>query len=124
MTEMKKTRLSLFYLAGYLIPTGLGLFFAPQMMLKALFASGEYTNVFPQFAGSLMVALGIIVVAVIRYGNPVFYRTTLIVRVWIWLSVLALYLQSGERLLLVVLGVVGLGMILTGGLYLSERRKS
>ncbi|MEQ1945588.1 MAG: hypothetical protein ABL995_00260 [Bryobacteraceae bacterium] len=120
---MKKTRLSLFYLAGYLIPTGLSLFFAPQWTLKALFASGEYTDVFPQFAGSLMVALGIIVLAVIRYGNPVFYRTTLIVRVWIWLSVLGIYLRSGERLLVVVLGVVGFGMLLTGSLYLSERNR-
>jgi hypothetical protein len=119
---MRKTRLSLFYLAGYLLPTGLCLVFAPQWTLKLLFANHEYTDTFPQFCGSLLVALGILVLSVIRHGSPVFYKATLIVRTWIWLSILGIYFHTGESLLLVVLGVVGFGMLLTGTMYLSERK--
>ena len=35
--SMRRTRISLFYVIGYLIPGGLGLLVAPQLALKLLF---------------------------------------------------------------------------------------
>jgi len=43
---MIRTRLSLFYLAGYLIPAGLLLLFAPTFALRLLLSNGEYGDVF------------------------------------------------------------------------------
>jgi hypothetical protein len=121
--EMRRTRRSLFYLAGYLFPTGLSLLLAPQWFLKLLFANHEYSDAFPQFAGSLLIGLGIVVVSVIRNGNPFFYRMTLIVRIPLWLCTLGIYLHTGETFFLAVLGVLGLGILITGSMYLSERNK-
>ena len=117
---MKKTRLSLYYVAGYLFPTGLLLFLAPQLALKLLFANHEYPNAFVQFSGVMLIALGIVVAAVIRDGNPFLYRTTLLLRAQIILCTLFLYRTTGETLFLIVVGVVGLGMVITGSLYLRE----
>ena len=121
---MRRTRLSLFYLAGYLIPTGLGLMFAPSLMLQLLFSNRRYDDIFPRFAGVLMVALGMLVVQSIRTRAEALYPATLAVRVVIWLWVLNLYFASGDPLFLVILGVVGFGMLLTGTCYVLERHKS
>ena len=120
-SEMKRTRRSLYYLAGYLFPTGLSMLLAPQWFLKLLFANHEYSDGFPQFAGSLLIGLGIVVVTVIRYGNPIFYRMTLIVRITIWLCTVAIYLHTRETFFLGILAVLGLGILITGSMYLSER---
>ena len=118
---MNRTRLSLFYLAGYLIPTGLGLFFAPQFFMKLLLSNQQYSDAFPRMSGILLVGLGVVVVTVILYGNPIFYRMTLIVRIVLWSGILAIYLRSRDPFFIVVLCVLGFGILLTGSLYLSER---
>jgi uncharacterized protein YjeT (DUF2065 family) len=92
--EMKRTRGSLFYLAGYLFPTGLCLLLAPQWFMKLLFANHEYSDAFPQFSGTLLIGIGIVVVTVILYGNPLFYRMTLAVRISLWLGTLGIYLHT------------------------------
>ncbi len=121
---MHRTRLSLYYLAGYLLPTGLGLMLAPRFMLHALFSTGDYGEIFPSFAGVLMVALGIIVVWLIRTRSESLYPATLAVRAVIWLWTLRLFMASEDPLFAVILAVVGLGMLVTGTCYLSERHKS
>jgi hypothetical protein len=118
---MRRTRLSLFYLAGYLIPTGLGLMLAPDLMLKALFSNGNYGSILPSFAGVLMLALGLLVVQAIRTNSAAMYPGTLVVRSVIWFWVLRLYLASGDPLFAVILGVVGLGMVITGICYWTDR---
>jgi hypothetical protein len=114
--------MSLFYLAGYLIPTGLGLMVAPATMLKLLFSNGHYDDTFPRFAGVLMLALGMLVVQTIRCRAEALYPATLVVRAVIWGWVLFLYAQTGDPLFLVVLGVVGIGMLFTGTLFWLDRR--
>jgi hypothetical protein len=123
LETVHRTRLSLFYLAGYLIPTGLGLMFAPRAMLKLLLSNGEYGETFPAFAGVLMVALGLLVVQTIRTRSEALYPATLVVRSVIWLWVLRLYLASGDPFFVVVLAVIGLGLVFTGTCYWTERRK-
>ena len=118
---MPKTRRSLFYLASYLILTGLGLLFAPQTLLKLMFASHEYPGAFVQLSGILMLGLGILVINVIRYGSRVFYRATLMARIPMWICIMGLYLYTRESFFLVVLSVLGLGIAITGSCYLSER---
>lgn len=120
---MPKTRRSLFFVATYLIATGLAMLFAPQLALRLLFANHDYPGAFVQLSGILMLGLGIVVIFVIRYGNPNFYRATLMARIPMWICILGLYLQTRETFFLVVLGVLGTGIVVTGSCYLSERGK-
>jgi uncharacterized protein YjeT (DUF2065 family) len=119
---MHRTRISLYYVAGYLIPTGLGLMFAPQLMFQLLMANGQYDDVFPRFSGVLMVALGVVILHIVRTRSEALYPTTLLIRAMIWVWVLRLFLRTGDPFFAVVLGVVGLGMVMTGSFYLLERR--
>src|SRR5258706_309275 len=48
---MTRTRFSLFYLAGYLIPAGLLLLLAPTFSTRLLLSNGDYGDVFPRLAG-------------------------------------------------------------------------
>ena len=121
---MRRTRLSLFYVAGYLIPTGIGLMVAPGLILQLFFSNRQYDDVFPRFSGVLMVALGMLVVQSIRTRAEALYPGTLAVRAVIWLWVLYLYFSSRDPFFLVVLFVVGLGMVITGSCYLIEKRQS
>ena len=118
---MPRTRRSLFYLAGYLTITGLALLFTPQFFLKLAFANHEYPDAFVAFSGILMIGLAIVVMNIIKYGNRILYRTTLMARIPMWICTFGLYLYTGETFFIVVLCVLGLGIVLTGSFYLMER---
>ncbi len=121
---MRRTRLSLFYLAGYLLPTGLLLLVAPGLTLRLLLSNGDYgSDVFVRVAGLLLLAVGFIVVQIIRYRAEVLYLTTLMVRAVLLIGFLGFYLYTSDPLFLVILGVVGLGFILTGTSYWLDRRE-
>ncbi len=119
---MKRTRLSLFYLAGYLLLSGILLIVAPQFALQLLFSNGEYGDVMPRLLGVVLFALGVVIVQIIRFRLDVLYTTTLFVRGVILLVLLALYGYSRDPFFLVLLGVVGFGVVLTTTSYLLDRQ--
>ena len=119
---MKRTHLSLYYLVTYLIFAGIALLVAPQLALKLLFSNGDYGNVLPRFLGVIILALGIIVLQILRLHIEALYSTTLIARSVILVCDVGLYLYSRDPLFLTLLAVVGLGFILTGTGYLMDRR--
>ncbi len=120
---MHRTRLSLFYLVGYLFPTGVMLTFAPDLTFKLLFATGSYGDVIPRLAGGLIFALGILVAQIIRYRIEALYSTTVAVR-FVLLGILGwLYTRTGDPFFLAVMGVVGVGVLLTGGALLLAMRQ-
>jgi uncharacterized protein YjeT (DUF2065 family) len=119
---MRKTRLSLYYLVTYLTLTGLALMWAPAATLGFLGATGSYDDVMPRFAGILMLTIGVLVSQIIRFRIEQLYPITVLIRLGIWAFVAWLYLRSRDRFLVAVLGVVGLGILLTGAAYLAERR--
>jgi uncharacterized protein YjeT (DUF2065 family) len=118
---MQKTRFSLFYLVTYLTLTGLGLMWAPATTLRLLGATGAYDDAMPRFTGVLMLALGLLVSQIVRFRVEPLYRITIVVRVGIWAFVAWLYLHSRDGFFIAVLGVVGLGILLTVAAYLTER---
>ena len=118
---MNRTRLSLYYLAGYLTFAGLALLLVPTFALKLLLSNGDYGDVFPRVAGMLLVGLAIIISQIIRHRVEVLYPTTLVVRVFFLVVFAYLYLTSSDPFFLVVFGIVALGVILTGYSYLTER---
>ena len=119
---MNRTRLSLFYLAGYLWFAGLALLLVPTFALQLLFSNGDYGETLPRMAGMLLIGLAILITQVIRHRLEVLYPTTLVVRLFFLVALGYLYLSSSDPFFLVVFGIVALGVALTGYSYLSERR--
>lgn len=121
---LTKTRYSLFYLATYLMLTGVGLMFAPLWTLQLLLSNGHYDTVFVQFLGAFMIAVSVLVIQMIRFRLNVLYPTTVFIRLFFIASITWFYAATRDPLFLVILGVVGLGVILTTSGLILDRRKS
>jgi len=119
---MDRTRLSLFYLAGYLTFAGLALLLVPTFALRLLLSNGDYGEVFPRLAGMLLLGLAVLVAQIIRHRLEVLYATTLLVRLFFLVTLASLFAISGDPFFLVVFAIVAVGVLLTGYSYLAERR--
>jgi uncharacterized protein YjeT (DUF2065 family) len=122
--EMRRTHLSLYYLAGYLLPAGLLLVFVPTFATNLLLSNQTYDEPPLRLAGLVLLALGIIIVQIIRHSVEVLYTTTVVVRSVLSLGLLSLFVSTGNPFFAVVLVVVLIGVALTGGSYLVDRREA
>ena len=119
---MARALRSLYYPAFYLTTTGLALVLAPDVALKLLFSSGHYGDVMPRMAGAVIVALGMIVIQVIRQRAESLYPTLVAARVMLCTVWMGLYLYRRDPFFLIVFGVVAVGMVWTAvGLVLDRR---
>ena len=119
---MRRTHLSLYYLASYLLVAGIALIFAPAIALQLLLSNGNYGDVLPRLLGVVLFALGMVIVQIIRLRVEALYPTTLLVRLVILAVLAALYAYAGDPFFLVLIAIVGLGVLLTGTSYLLDRR--
>ena len=118
----RRSRLSLFYLAGYLFPAGLGLLFAPALALRLFLSSGEYGNVLPRAVGLLLLGLGMITVQIIRHRADALYPTTVAVRTIFLAGFAWLYWMSHDPFFLVVFAIVAVGVLMTSTCLLLDGR--
>jgi hypothetical protein len=121
---VNRTRLSLYYLASYLLIIGLGLLLGPDQTLHLLHSNGHYGEVFPRLTGMLMSGLGLNIAGMIRARTQALYPATLAVRGYFVLCLLGLYSLERDPFFLVLLGVVLVGMVLTLSSYLRDSRQS
>jgi len=119
---MRRTNLSLYYLAGYLLPAGVLLLFVPEFATKLLLSNTTYDYAPFRLVGVLLFVLGIIIVQIIRYRLSVLYTTTLLARGLISATLLALFIGTGDPFFAVILIVVLIGVGLTGVSYILDRR--
>jgi len=123
--RMNRTRLSLFYLGfylgSYLVIIGFGLLLFPAGTLKLLQSDRNYGDVFPRVAGMLS-GLGLAIFGMIRARASELYPATLFVRVYFIACIVAFYAMTDDPLFLTLLGIVGLGLALTLGSYIVDRR--
>jgi uncharacterized protein YjeT (DUF2065 family) len=120
---MNRTRLSLYYLASYLWGGGIGLLIAPQLSATLLQSNANYPDVMLRTLGMFMIVLGIIVTQIIRHRIAILYSVTLITRVFICICFIAFFFIVRDPFFLVLLGIVGLGLLLTGTSYFVEKVK-
>lgn len=111
---MNRTRLSLYYVVGYLSFAGIGLLIAPRTILKLMLSNADYGEVFPRFTGSMMLALAIVVLRLIQARAYQLYPTTIQIRALIAATICWLYADTHDPFFLVVLGIVAAGMVFTG----------
>jgi hypothetical protein len=112
---LPRIRLSLFYLAGYLIPSGLAFLAFPQLTLKLLFSNGSYGDVFPRLVGAILIA------QIIRYRLYQLYPTAIATQLLLLATLIGLYAYQRDPAFLVLFGVVGFGVALTSICYLLDR---
>ncbi len=118
---MRRTRLSLFYLASYLSFGGVGLLFFPLPSLRLFLSTGDYPLPMVRLVGVLLLSLAIIVIQLIRHRAEVLYPTTLLVRAVILAALVWIYFSSLDPLFLVLTAIVGVGVLITGLSYLTEK---
>jgi hypothetical protein len=111
--ELPRTRLSLYYLAGYTLPVGLALMFVPHQTMQLLFSNHVYDDLGLRIGGIFLFGLGLIVVGMIIRELSRAYTLTLFVRAFIITALLTLYAQYGDPALLTTSAVVTMGWILT-----------
>jgi predicted MFS family arabinose efflux permease len=120
---MRRTNLSLYYLAGYLVPAGLFLLFIPEFATKLLLSNRTYGDYAPfHLAGVLLLVIGILIIQIIRHKLEMLYATTLVARALISATLLWLFLTTGDPFFAVILVIVLVGVALTGYSYLLDRR--
>jgi hypothetical protein len=116
---VNRTRISLYYLAGYLLLGGFALLFAPSHTLRFLLSNADYGDVFPRLAGMLLSGLGMTIAGIIRARVQALYPATLLVRSYFLICLAGFYRINADPLFLVILAIVALAMTLIS--YLSER---
>jgi uncharacterized protein YjeT (DUF2065 family) len=121
--SMRRTHLSLFYLAGYLLPAGLLLLLVPEFARKLLLSNRDYDDAPFRLVGVLLMVLVIIVVQIIRHRLEVLYTTTVVARVLISLTLIAIYVETSDPFFLVVLAIVLVGIVLTALSHAADRRR-
>jgi hypothetical protein len=119
---MNRTRLSLYYLAGYLLPAGALLLFVPEFATKLLLSNRTYDYAPFHLVGVLLMVIGILIVQIIRYRLDVLYPTTLLARALISATLLWLFVTTNDPFFAVILVIVLIGVALTGVSYILDRR--
>jgi len=121
---MKRTNLSLYYLAGYLIPAGLLLLFVPEWATKLLLSDRTYDYAPFHLVGVLLLVIGILIVQIIRHRLEMLYPVTLVARALISATLAWLFVSTGDPFFAVILVVVLIGVAITGTSYYLDRRSA
>jgi hypothetical protein len=121
---VKRTNLSLYYLAGYLIPAGLLLLFVPEFATKLLLSNRTYDYAPFHLAGVLLLVIGILIAQIIRHRLEMLYATTLVARALISATLLWLFISTGDPFFGVILVIVLIGVAITGTSYVLDRREA
>lgn len=119
---MKRTRLSLYYLCGYLLFGGFLFLLFPAEGLKLFLSNATYGDVFPRVAGMALAGLGMTVLAIIITRSEKMYSATLIIRPFFLACLASFYWLTDDPLFLVLFAIVGFGFVLTLTSYLLDRR--
>jgi uncharacterized protein YjeT (DUF2065 family) len=104
-------RLTLSYVAAYLIVGGLGFLVAPALALRLLLSNGTYDDVMPRMVGLFMVALGGVILQFVRARDYRYYLFTVFARSFIVAVMAALYVKARDPMFLVLDAIVLVGLL-------------
>src|SRR5439155_1449654 len=76
-------RLTLSYLAGYLLVGGLGFLVAPDVALRLLLSNGAYGDIMPRVVGLFMLVLGGFILQFVRARDYLYYVYAVVARSFI-----------------------------------------
>ena len=104
-------RLTLSYLAGYLLVGGLGFLLAPDVALRLLLSNGAYGDIMPRVVGLFMLVLGGFILQFVRARDYRYYLYAVVARSFIVLVLTALYFRARDPLFLVLDAIVLIGLL-------------
>ena len=116
-----RTRLCLWYVAGYLFVTGIALLVAPGASLRLMLATGDYGELMPRWLAMMSLGLAALISQTVRLRVKVLYPLGFFMPAGMMVGFVGLYSLSGDPLFLTVLVVVGIGVALTGASLLFDR---
>jgi hypothetical protein len=107
--ELRRTRLSLFYLAAYLFPLATGLLISPTGTFHLLGSTAKHATTPWRCFGGLLLVLGVIVVRLIRERRSAAYINTAIGRL-VFVGLFSYLVgKTGNPAYMFVLVVLGFG---------------
>ena len=104
-------RLTLTYVATYLLLGGLGLLSAPDLTLRLLLSNGAYGDIMPRVVGMFMLAFGGLILQFVRAQDYRYYGDTIVARSFIVLILSFLYFKARDPLFLVLDTIVLIGLV-------------
>ncbi len=107
------SRISKIYLISYLTFGGFSCLFFPQGTLRLFLATGNYQNALMQLIGALLLGLDTLVILNVFSEGDRFMRKAIVARIVIILGMLVTYFNTGERMLLILIAIVGTGVALS-----------
>jgi hypothetical protein len=104
-------RLTLIYLASYLLIGGCSLLVAPDLTLGLLLSNGAYGDIMPRMVGLFMSVLGGVIVQFVRAQDYRYYFYPIVARSFIVLVMTFLYFKARNPLFLVLDAIVPFGLL-------------
>ena len=108
-SNLRRTRVSLFYLITYLFPLAAGLLISPSETFHLLGSRAEHTTTPWRFFGGVLMVLAVVVVRLIRKHQSAAYINTAIGRLAFVVLFSYLVGKTGDQAYLVILVVLGFG---------------
>lgn len=109
-----RTRFCLWYVAGYLVVTGLALLLDPVASLRLMHSTADYGEVMPRWVAMMSLALGTLIGQSVRHRLKILYPLGFFMPAAMLAGFIGLYKLSADPLFLFVLAVVAVGVVLTG----------
>ncbi len=121
---MPKTRLSLYYLATYLLFGGFGFLLTPTLTTTLLLSSEDFDNMILRVLGMFMIGLGFLIVQLIRLRVNVLYASTMIMLVVFCVCLIAFFMMTYNLFFLTLLVIVVVGLVFTSWSLFQDRKGS
>ena len=115
-------RLTLSYLASYLLIGGLGLAFLPAVTLELFQSNGQYGDVMPRVTGAFMIGLSGLIALFVYYEDYKYYPYSVYIRSFFVLFFFFLYFRSADPFFLVLNAIVLIGLLPSIYTLIRERR--
>ena len=119
---MPKTRLSLYYLATYLLFCGFGFLLTPGLAMKLLLSDAHFDSMILRVLGMFMIGLGFLIVQVIRLRVSVLYASTMIMLGVFCICLMAFFMMTYNSFFLIMLVIVAIGVGFTGWSLFEDRK--
>ena len=121
---MKLTRVSLLSLEPYLPAAGIALLLVPDVATNLLLSNRTYDDTFQRLAGGVLLALGVLIIQIVRHRVEVLYPWTLVIRAGLLVMFVALYARTSDPFFVSLFVIVGFGVALTLTGFLLDRRRA
>jgi len=115
-------RLTLWYLASYLLFGGVAFTFFPALALMLFLSNGDYDEVMPRLAGMFMIMLGGFVATMVTRRDYSYYRYSILARTFAVVFLLYLFFSAQDPMFALLTVVVLIGLLPSMYVAYSERK--